>query len=136
MNATLTGPEKEIAAQNTVVNVPVAVKLALDQILTSVPHAQDKKRVVPNLLAQTALALMAGPDAVVINGLENATNSVLDASAQLSGIVSNVLQTPQCPRATENVSVFLAGAVTAVSLSYMTAIHLVVITKSAKHAVS
>jgi len=136
VNVTLTGQEKEIAAQNTAVSVPVAVKLAVDQTLTSVPHVQDKPRVVANLLALTVLALMAGPDVVVINGLENAINSVLDASAQQSGTVSNVLQTPQCPRATENVSVLITGAVTAVSLSYMTAIHLVVLTKPTRPAVS
>ena len=136
MNATLTGQEKEIAAQNTVVSVPVAVKLAVDQTQTSVPHAQEKPRVVAPLQALTVLALMAGPDVVVINGLENATNSVLDASAQQSGTVSNVLQTPPCPSKTENVSVLITGAVTAVSLSYMTVIRLVVLTKLVKPAVS
>lgn len=125
VNAMMTGEEMMIAASNIVVNVHVDVKPVVDQTLTNVPHVQITP---PGTQTQThVLVMKAGPDVVVINGQVPVTNSVLDASAPQSGIVLNAHQTPLCQRATDDVSVYQDGQVTAVSIRYTNVIHHVVL---------
>jgi hypothetical protein len=128
VNAMMTGEEMMIAASNIAVNVLADVKPVVDQTLTNVPHVQITP---PGTQTPTpVLAMKAGPDVVVINGQAPVTNSVLDASAQQSGIVLSAHQTPLCQRAMDDVSVYQDGQVTAVSIRYTTVIHHVLVTNA------
>jgi hypothetical protein len=129
VNAMMTGEEMMIAASNIAVNVLADVKPVVDQTPTNVPHVQitpPGKQYTPTVV----LAMKAGPDVAVINGQEPVTNSVLDASAQQSGIVLSAHQTPLCQRAMDDVSVYQDGQVTAVSIRYTTVIHHVLVTNA------
>lgn len=128
VNAMMTGEEMMIAASNIAVNVLADVKPVVDQTLTNVPHVQITP---PGTQTTTPVfAMLAGPDVVVINGQAPVTNSVLDASAQQSGIVLSAHQTPLCQRAMDDVSVYQDGQVTAVSIRYTTVIHHVLVTNA------